>query len=67
MKQQVTSLTVTGQMAIAPGNSATYKAAAYPANANDKGVYWSLIGAPAGTTISTDGTNKSAKFTVTVN
>lgn len=55
VRQQVTGLTVSGQQAIAPGASATYKAAAYPTIANDKGVSWSLYNAPMGTTISASG------------
>lgn len=55
VRQQVTGLTVSGQQAIAPGASATYKAAAYPTTANDKGVSWSLYNAPMGTTISASG------------
>ena len=55
-------LTISGNWSIAPGYSATYKAAAAPTNANNKGVIWSLVNAPEGVTISTSGTVKVASY-----
>ena len=49
--QQVESLVISGQYSIAPGASATYKAAAYPTTANNKKVTWSLVNAPEGVSI----------------
>lgn len=53
--QPVESITITGQTSIAPGASATYKAAVLPATAYNKKVTWFLTDAPAGVTISTSG------------
>lgn len=55
VKQQVEELVISGQGGMAPGTSATYKANAYPATASEKGVYWSVVDAPKGTTISASG------------
>ncbi len=47
--QDVEEIQVTGQTAIALGNKATYKAACFPSNANNKNVTWSVTtvgGAP---------------------
>ena len=53
--QRVETITITGQSSIAPGASATYKAAVLPTTADNKKVTWSLSGAPAGVTISSSG------------
>lgn len=58
--QPVESITITGQASIAPGASATYKAAVLPATANNKGVIWT-ISAPDGVTVSTSGAVKVPK------
>jgi len=72
VQQLVESIAVTGQLSIAPGASATYKAAVLPATAGTKTCTWSLTGdVPEGVTISTSGTVKVAStvaagsFTVT--
>ena len=66
VKQQVTSLTISGYTAIIPGGSATYKAAAAPTTANSKAVTWSLDSAPSGVSISSSG-KVTVKSTVSVN
>lgn len=60
VKQQITSLSVSGQESIAPGASATYKAAIYPSNASNKTIVWSLSNAPSGVKID----SKTGKVTV---
>ena len=49
--QGVTSIDVTGQEIVAPGTSATFKAALLPKNASVKTVTWTLENAPEGVTI----------------
>lgn len=56
VKQQVTDLEITGNLTIAPGFSGTYKAIAYPTNANTKTVTWSVDSGNA--TISSKGVVK---------
>ena len=52
----VEKLELSGQTAVARGASATFKAASYiPAKAGMKKVEWSLVGTPAGVTVSTAG------------
>lgn len=65
LKSYVTSISVTGATAIAPGKYTTYKATAAPSFANVKTVTWSLSGAgvypvPAGVSIN----SKTGKVTV---
>lgn len=55
VKRGADSLNVTGQLSVAPGTSATFKAAFTPTNTANKSVTWSLEDAPAGVTISTKG------------
>jgi len=55
--QLAESVSVTGQLSIAPGASAAYSAAVLPTTGSRRAVVWSLQGAvPAGVTISTSGT-----------
>lgn len=57
--QPVTGIDITGQASIAPGASATYKAAILPSNAGNKAVEWRLAeGAPSGITVSAKGAVK---------
>ena len=63
--QEVEYIEITGPDTIAPNVSTTYKAVAYPTNANKKTVTWELQGAPYGTTISTKGAVKVPKNTAT--
>ena len=60
--QPVEQLTISGNWSIAPGFSATFKAAAAPTSANNKSVTWSLANAPAGVTITSSGTVKVASY-----
>ena len=55
VKQRVTSISVSGNVSVAPGSSATYKATVNPTNASSKSVTWSLSGAPSGSKISSSG------------
>ncbi len=61
VKQQTTSVTITGSAQVAPGGSATYKAVQAPANVSTKGVIWSIVSAPSGVTISSSGSLKVSK------
>ena len=57
--QPVTQIDITGQTSIAPGASATYKAAILPSKAGNKAVEWRLAeGAPSGITVSAKGAVK---------
>ncbi len=49
------SISVSGQLSIAPGKTGTYKATILPTVANPKAFVWSLPEAPAGVKISTSG------------
>ncbi len=67
----VEGLELSGQTAVAKGASATFKASSYlPAKAGMKKVEWSLVGNPAGVTVSTSGkvkvTTAAALGTVTL-
>lgn len=53
VNQLVQSVTIAGQLSVASGKTATYKATVLPATATNKAVIWSLSSdAPAGVTIS---------------
>ena len=72
VQQLVESVAVTGQLSIAPGASASYRAAVLPATASTRTCSWSLTGAPEGVTISSSGAVRAAStvaagssFTVT--
>ena len=58
VNQPVEYIEITGNDTIAPGASATYKAAVYPGTASNKKVSWYLEGAPAGATVSSKGVVK---------
>lgn len=55
VKQLVEGIAVNGNVSMAPGSSATYKAVCYPTNASSKSVTWSLQGAPSGAKIDSKG------------
>ena len=54
VNQLAQSISIAGQLSIAPGKTTTYKATVLPATATNKAVEWKLAeGAPTGVTIST--------------